>query len=584
MQIKLCISLYIKQIIKFNMKTLSTFILISTIFFVNNVFAQKEDVKKPIWTNLHNELPDDKYNPNPIGEIKTSPAYTIRKSNFFTTQVNVDANGYNIIGDAANEPSIAIDPTNPNRMVIGWRQFNTVTNNFRQAGYGYSTNGGNSWVFPGVINPGVFRSDPVLDCDATGRFFYNSLTSSGTDYTCDVFKNIGTGFTWDAGVDAQGGDKQWMVIDKTNSIGAGNIYSNWNWYYSICTPNDFTRSINHGTSYENCVAVEGQTHWGTLTVGPEGELYTVGANNFGDIVVSKSTSAKNPANPVTWDFSSVVDLDGGLNSGIDVNPAGLLGQAYVDVDHSNGSSHGNVYVLASVERISNGDPGDVMFSKSTDGGLTWLATPKRINDDAGSASFQWFGTMSVAPNGRIDAIWLDTRNTPVGPIQSALYYSYSTNQGDTWSVNEKLSDYFDSHVGWPNQQKMGDYFHMISDNNGAHFAWANTLNGEEDVYYGRISVTSGINNFANKVDLSLSNFPNPFTNQTTINYILPYKSNVKLVIYDVYGKEIKTLVNNEENAGSHKVIFETNNLSGGIYYYRLYAGTSIDSQSLVIIK
>jgi len=428
------------------MKNLFSFLTIALVLLANTVFAQNDTPKKPKWNSMHQEVPDDQYNPTLNREIKTSPAYTISKSNFFSTQVNIDANGYNILGDAANEPSIAIDPTNPNRMVIGWRQFDDVNNNFRQAGYGYSTNGGNSWTFPGVINPGVFRSDPVLDCDATGRFFYNSLTASGSDYTCDVYKNVGTGFTWDAGADAQGGDKQWMVIDKTNSIGAGNIYSNWNWYYSICTPNDFTRSVNHGTSYENCVAVEGQTHWGTLAVGPEGELYTVGANDYDEIVVTKSTTAKNPAGSVTWDFASTVNLDGALTGWIDLNPQGLLGQAYVEVDHSIGPSHGNVYVLASVERNS-GDLGDVMFSKSTDGGLTWLATPKRINDDLSTSNTQWFGTMSVAPNGRIDAIWLDTRGTPAGPVQSALFYSYSTNQGDTWSANEQLSNYFDSHLG-----------------------------------------------------------------------------------------------------------------------------------------
>ena len=83
---------------------------------------------------------------------------------FTSHQVNVNANGQNITGDAANEPSIAVDPTNHNRMVIGWRQFNSVTSNFRQGGYGYTTNGGTTWTFPGVLENNVFRSDPVLYC------------------------------------------------------------------------------------------------------------------------------------------------------------------------------------------------------------------------------------------------------------------------------------------------------------------------------------------------------------------------------------------------------------------------------------
>ena len=60
---------------------------------------------------------------------------------FTSYQVNVDANGHNILGDAANEPSISVDPTNGNKMAIGWRQFNSFNSDFRQAGWGYTTDG-----------------------------------------------------------------------------------------------------------------------------------------------------------------------------------------------------------------------------------------------------------------------------------------------------------------------------------------------------------------------------------------------------------------------------------------------------------
>ena len=52
---------------------------------------------------------------------------------FTSFQVNVDANHQNIIGDAANECSISVDPTNGNKKTIAWRQFNNVISNFRQA-------------------------------------------------------------------------------------------------------------------------------------------------------------------------------------------------------------------------------------------------------------------------------------------------------------------------------------------------------------------------------------------------------------------------------------------------------------------
>ncbi len=77
-------------------------------------------------------------------------------------QVNVNSGGQNIAGDAANEPSMCIDPTNPNRMAIGWRQFDSTNSSFRQSGVAYTTNGGRNWIFPGNLEAGTFRSDPAI--------------------------------------------------------------------------------------------------------------------------------------------------------------------------------------------------------------------------------------------------------------------------------------------------------------------------------------------------------------------------------------------------------------------------------------
>src|SRR4051794_25846236 len=102
-------------------------------------------------------------------------AAMISKHGAFTSyQVNVNGDGQNITQDAANEPSIVVDPNNRDKMSIGWRQFDSVASNFRKAGYGYTTNGGTSWTFPGAL-ASDFRSDPVLAPDPAGNFFYSSL-------------------------------------------------------------------------------------------------------------------------------------------------------------------------------------------------------------------------------------------------------------------------------------------------------------------------------------------------------------------------------------------------------------------------
>jgi hypothetical protein len=479
----------------FEKKSFSNFIrlafLLVIVFLISpNLILSQTDKKKsnPPDRTAHQEIKDDDYVPDLRDSQGRSPAYKYTMSNIVTTQVNVDANGQNIVGDAANEPSIAVNRNNPNSMAIGWRQFNTVTNSFRQAGFGFTTNGGQSWTFPGVIEPGIFRSDPVLESDADGNFYYNSLAIDPT-YFCDVFKSGSGGASWGDKAYAQGGDKQWMEIDKTNNSGNGHIYAYWNSSYSVCPPGSFTRSTDGGSFFEDCVTIPNDPYWGTLAIASNGDLFT-GASIGWDFQVARSSNAKIAGQIVSWDMSTVVSLDGNVAFGEGPNPGGLLGQTIIAIDTSGGPHQDNIYLLCSVQRNSNPDPLDVMFARSTDGGVTF-SSPVKINDDPGTSAWQWFGTMSVAPNGRIDVIWLDTRDNP-GTVLSALYYSNSTNGGVTWSQNQRLSDYFNPHVGWPQQNKMGDYFDMVSQNNGAHLAWAATFNGEQDVYYSFITDTTFI--------------------------------------------------------------------------------------------
>jgi hypothetical protein len=587
------------------------FILLSLVF----VFAlvalsttrgtESNDEVRPS-VSLRQEVPDDEYIPVSPESRRTSPAYSYSSSEIFTTQVNVDSLGMNIIGDAANEPSIAVDPNDPGRVAIGWRQFDTISSNFRQAGWGYTADAGSTWTFPGVIEPGFFRSDPVLAFDTDGNFYYNSLAVDGGDFWCDVFKSTDGGATWDLGTFAEGGDKQWMAIDRSGGIGNGNHYAYWTYAYSICEPDFFTRSPDGGISYEECDTIPGLPYWGTLDVGPDGELYVGAAGGYDYVfVVAKSTNAQDSSQAVSWDFVSDVDLDGYVSSGEGPNPGGLLGQAWIATDHSTGPTRGNVYLLCSVDRFTGTDPLDVMFARSTDGGETW-SSPVRVNDDPDTTAYQWFGTMSVAPNGRIDVIWLDTRDDPVG-YDSALYYSYSTDAGVTWSVNERLSDTFDPHLGWPQQNKMGDYFHMVSDDTGAHLAWAGTFNGEQDVYYSHIvSGQVGIGDQDREPTIPRNfllsqNYPNPFNPSTTISFEIPSgvmtntpgvsvtKQRVNLTVYDIRGRRVRRLVDSDLEPGSHSIHWDGKNDGGqpvasGLYLYTLKTGGKVFTKKMTMLK
>jgi hypothetical protein len=551
--------------------------------FFTRINGQDKSSDQTVKKNIMLERVDDPYVPSPRSTHGTSPAYRYFSQGFSIVQVNVDGEGNNIVGDAANEPSIAFDINDPNKIAIGWRQFDNISNNFRQAGNAFSEDAGLTWTFPEVIDPGVFRSDPVLGSDGAGNFYYNSLTTDLQDlYWCNVYKSDDGGGTWEMGTYAQGGDKQWMSVDRSGGIGSGNIYAFWNYAFSICPPHNFTRSTDQNLSYENCSSIPGDPFWGTTFVGPLGELYICGASWNGDFMVAKSSNAQNADQEVAWDYTVTVFLDGQISQGGTPNPGGLVGQTNITMDSTGGPGNGNVYLLCSVDR--GYDPCDVMFNRSTDGGLTW-EIPVRVNDDLGINAWQWFGTMSVAPDGRIDVIWLDTRDNP-SPYSSALYYSYSLDQGLTWTPNVKLSETFNSHVGWPQQNKMGDYFDMYSDEAGAHLAWAATFNGEQDVYYSVITPSYvGIAEKGRGSSVSLlENFPNPFKEETAISYKLLEKAFISLKIYTLDGKEVATLVNNIQEAGLHQVSFKAGGLESGVYYYRLQSGDSYETRRLILLK
>ncbi len=396
----------------------------------------------------------------------------VERDGYVSIQVNVDAFGNNIVGDAANEPSIAVDPSDPTRIVIGWRQFDTVTSNFRQAGWGYSHDAGRTWTFPGVLEDHVFRSDPVVAASSEGIFYYYSLTD---DFTYDLFTSFDGGVTWPRSIPAAGGDKGWMIVDTTGGPGDGNIYMQW-----TGSPG-FTRSTDGGATVMN--PVPGGGVWGMMAVGLDGALYTTGRTGG----VGWSEDAWNSKATPTFSFLGMSGAGGGSANGAP-NPGGLLGQNWVAVDHSSGPTRGNIYALGTdVIKLPDSRAGNsrVMFGRSEDRGETWSFARAVDADSHSDNSWQWFGTMSVAPNGRIDVIWNDTRNSGQAN-RCELYYSSSDDGGNTWLTGTPISPMFDSHVGWPNQSKLGDYYHMVSDNQGANLAYAATFNGEQDVYYLRI--------------------------------------------------------------------------------------------------
>ena len=189
--------------------------------------------------------------------------------------------------------------------------------------------------------------------------------------------------------------------------------------------------------------------------------------------------------------------------------------------------------------------GDGLF-RSTDNGNNWTQT--------GLAN-TWVGSLAINSDGNIFAGTSD------------LGVFRSTNNGNNWT---KLND--------------GSAHYGPFAINSKGYIFAGTGNSS---VFRSVATTTSINesgeNIPTKFSLS-QNYPNPFNPSTTIKYDLPREEMVTIKVYDMLGREVKTLVNEYKNAGSYSIEFNASNLSSGTYFYRITAGDFTEIKKLILLK
>ena len=87
-----------------------------------------------------------------------------------------------------------------------------------------------------------------------------------------------------------------------------------------------------------------------------------------------------------------------------------------------------------------------------------------------------------------------------------------------------------------------------------------------------------------KISYIAQNHPNPFNPTTNIEFRIAHSGFVSLKIYDVLGREVRTLVNEVKQPGSYEVRFDAGELSSGVYFYRLQAGAYISAKKMMLLK
>jgi hypothetical protein len=121
---------------------------------------------------------------------------------------------------------------------------------------------------------------------------------------------------------------------------------------------------------------------------------------------------------------------------------------------------------------------------------------------------------------------------------------------------------------------------------------AGNVGSTGDILTLKYNHTTNINNYGSQnYNYKLyQNYPNPFNPVTNIKYQIPRSSNVKLIVYDILGKEIAKLVDQKQNAGSYETQFpdyqfSNNQLPSGVYFYSLFIdGVRLDTKKLILLK
>jgi surface protein len=126
------------------------------------------------------------------------------------------------------------------------------------------------------------------------------------------------------------------------------------------------------------------------------------------------------------------------------------------------------------------------------------------------------------------------------------------------------------------------FFVAIQVANNENIVSLDTLEVHTDIVF--TSVDNMFADLPNSPELS-QNYPNPFNPSTTIRYGVPQSSSVRLDVYDMLGRKVATLIDNErKSAGWHQVNFDASNLASGMYFYRIVAGNYIKTRTMMLIK
>lgn len=199
------------------------------------------------------------------------------------------------------------------------------------------------------------------------------------------------------------------------------------------------------------------------------------------------------------------------------------------------------------------------LSKTTDGGRTWSDT-LAVEPGRAHADTKVKVAKAVPGTNTVIAVGYNSLGTKAWK---------SGDNGTTWSALNPANNGVNS-----------DFTNLAfgSSTQGILVGWQNIA---------KVSIVTAVEQTKGEMPTAYSlnqNYPNPFNPTTTISYSLPRSSFVDLRVYDLLGRNVATLVQNEQSAGTHSAVFDAKGLASGVYVYTLKAGDFTATKSLVLVK
>ena len=496
-----------------------------------------------------------------------------------------------------NEPSIAIDINNTDNMVVGANGFYFYT----------SDDAGDTWTLGELESSLGVSGDPCIISGNSGEFYYFHLSNSFLDQiVCQKMEDFsgnwnngsGTGINPNPGGGGypRGQDKEWADIDRNN----GNIYLAWTEFDNLpcvlgqgmCSDLDssnivFSSSTDNGESWNTPIRINKEAGLPTdmndntaelamPCVAPNGDVYVIWANGE-TIYFDKSTDAG-----ITWLENDIeaASLVGGWNFESSISGLNRCNaHPTIVCDKSGGANHGTIYISWCDQR-NGADDTDVWLTKSTDGGNNWTPATRINNDATGKQQFLSWMTIDQT-TGVLYFVFYDRRN--YNDDNTDVYLAVSEDAGTTF-VNTKISDAPFVPIS---SVFFGDYTNISAHNGIIRAIWVEQNSGENAIIVSKIDeiLTS-----EPKIELPvpiIEGYPNPFYNSTFISFKLRNETNITLKVFDVYGNEIATLIDNKHySQGKYVQKFNAleYNIESGSYFYKLIYNNKIKTGKIIYLK